>query len=78
MNNRSYPREVKAVEVVNSIFGPSLFMLPGGRAVYDEVWMADGGSALYLCRLEAKRDGGLRVGRRWIPWNTTLLQMYEK
>lgn len=66
-------KEIQAVEVANSIFGPGLFSLKNGRALYDEVWMADGGNALYLVRL----NNDLSIQRRWIPWNTVLLQHYD-
>lgn len=73
MEPKRYPRTVKAVDVAGSIFGPRLFKLPGGRALYEQVWIADGGRALYLARLEAD----LRVTRRWIPWDSLIIQMYK-
>lgn len=75
MGINEYPKRVKAVEVVNTDFGPNLYYLPGGRAGYDTVYMKDGGDALYLARLEA--DNGLHVVKRWIPWDTELIKMYD-
>lgn len=69
-----FPKLVKAVDVAGSIFGPGLFMLPGGRAKYDQVWVNDGGEALYLARLN---NNDLSVVMRWIPWETKVLQMYD-
>lgn len=81
MNGHDYPQIVAAVDVVNSVMGPGLFSLPGGRAMYDEVWMADGGRALYLARIEPIGTAGdgwqFRVVRRWIPWETMVVQHYE-
>ena len=72
----TYPKRVNANDVVNTDFAPGLFKLEGGRTVYDEVWMADGGSAVYLGRIDVTPDG-LKVVRRWIPWNAPILQMYD-
>lgn len=66
-----YPKLVKPADVVNSIFGSGLFMLPGGRALYDEVFMVDGGTAVYLVRI----NPDLTITRRWIDWDTPILQM---
>lgn len=71
-----YPKTVRARDVCNSIFGPGLFKLDGGRAVYDEVFLCDGGNALYLARVDMT-DEGMKIVRRWIPWDTNVLQMYE-
>ena len=74
-----YPKKVRACNVVNGNFAPGLFMLEGGRAKYDEVCMRDGGRALYLARVEEDRgdtDDGLAVKKRWIPWNTKVIQMF--
>ena len=60
---------VRAVDVVNSVFGPGIFKIPGGRATYDEVWMMDGGNAMYLCRL----SNDLSITKRWIPWHQYLI-----
>jgi len=70
-----YPKTVKPNEVVNTVFGDGLFRIKGGRAVYDEVWMADGGYAVYLARV-ISTDNGLRVTKRQISWDTELEQMY--
>jgi len=71
-----YPKKVKACDVVNGNFAPGLFMIEGGRAKYDEVTMADGGCAVYLARVEST-ENGLKVTRRWIEWDTPILQMFE-
>jgi hypothetical protein len=71
-----YPKKVKAVDFVGACFAPGLFKIDGGRALYDEIWMADGGNALYLCRVESV-DGGLKVIRRWIDWDTDLIMMFD-
>lgn len=72
-----FPKKVKALDVANSgVFAPGQFMLEGGRAGYDEVYMADGGCAVYLARVDST-DDGLRVVRRWIPLETTILQMFD-
>lgn len=68
-----YPKRVKAKEVVNGSFAPGLFMLIGGRAKYDQVWMCDGGNAIYLVRV----NGDLSTVRRWIGWDTELMQMFK-
>lgn len=66
-----YPKTVKPEQVVNEDFAPGLFRIKGGRAVYDEVWMTDGGIAVYLARV-ISTDEGLLVTKRWIPWETEL------
>ncbi len=71
-----YPKTVKPSEVVNDNYAPGLFRIKGGRAVYDEVWMPDGGRAVYLASVEST-DEGLKVTRRWIPWETALEQMFD-
>lgn len=68
-----FPRRIAAVDVVNGIFGPDLFSLPGGRARYDSVTMHDGGRALYLTRL----NPDLTAVWRWIDWETQLIQHYD-
>lgn len=68
-----FPRRVAAVDVVNGIFGPDLFSLPDGRARYDSVYMRDGGRALYLARL----NPDLTAVRRWIDWETELIQHHN-
>jgi len=74
--NGTYPKKVRACDVVNSNFAPGLFMLEGGQAKYDEVYKRDGGNAFYLTRIDAV-DKGLKVTKRWIPWNATVIQMFE-
>ena len=74
MNTPKYPRRVPAVDCVNSYFSPGLYSLPGGRVKYDSVVMTDGGSALYLSRAETTH--GLHIVRRWIPWDTEIIQHY--
>lgn len=58
---------------MNSIFGPELFALPGGRVRYDSVYMVDGGRAIYLARLHSD----LSAVFRWIPWETEVIQFYD-
>lgn len=70
-----YPKLVKPSDVVNDIFGDNLFRIKGGRAFYDEVWMADGVYGVYLARV-TPTDEGLRVTKRQISWDTELEQMY--
>lgn len=72
----SYPKRVRACDVVNGYFAPGLFMLEGGRAVYDEVYMVDGGKAVYLARLDVLPEG-MKIVRRWIDWNAPIIQMFE-
>lgn len=74
-----YPKIVKPSDVVNGDFAPGLFRIRGGRALYDEVWMADGGEAVYLARVRGGDtvEDGIFVTRRWIPWDTELEQMFE-
>ena len=73
----SYPKKVKVQDVAgNGEFAPGLFMLEGGRAKYDEVYIADGGRAAYLIRVDSSPNG-LKVVRRWIEWNAPLLQMFD-
>ena len=72
----NYPKRVNASDVVNGNFAPGLFMLEGGRAVYDEVWMSDGGNAVYLARVESSSDG-LKIVRRWIDWDAPIIQMFD-
>jgi hypothetical protein len=71
-----YPETVMPADVVNSCFGTGLFRIKGGRALYDQVTMQDGGKAVYLARLTSTAEG-LQVYERWIPWDTVLEQMYE-
>lgn len=71
-----YPKTVKPSDVVNDSFSPGLFRIKGGRALYDEVYMADGGRAVYLGRVTPTNEG-LCVTKRWISWDTELEQMYE-
>ncbi len=71
------PKEVKPADVVNSIFGTNLFKIKGGRAYYDSVYMVDGGTAVYLTRIDFLPDGLFKSVRRQISWETTLIQMYE-
>lgn len=78
-----YPKTVLPAEVVNENFAPGLFRIKGGRALYDEVYMADGGRAVYLGRVISTADiqgdnpfSGLKVTKRWIPWDTQLEQMF--
>lgn len=73
---QNYPKRVKACDVANGEFAPGLFMLEGGRALYDEVYMADGGQAVYLARVEST-DEGLRVVPRWIDWDAPIIQMFD-
>lgn len=70
---RDYPKVVMPHDVVNGIFAPGLFRIKGGRALYDQVWMADGGDAVHLVRL----NPDLSFVRRWISWDTELEQMFE-
>lgn len=82
-----FPKVVPAHEVVNCYFGKDLFQVKGGRAKYDEVWMADGGEALYLVRLippagdnstpDTSPKALFRIYKRWIPWTTILLMLYQ-
>ncbi len=78
-----YPKTVLPAEVVNGNFAPGLFRVKGGRALYDEVYMADGGRAVYLARVISTVDiqggnlfSGLKAIRRWIPWDTQLEQIF--
>lgn len=78
----NYPKSVRPQDVVNSIFGDDLFMIEGGRATYDEVYMSDGGSAVCLVRVRPAgfRENGapiLSVTRRYITWDTPLIQLYD-
>lgn len=76
----TYPRTVKPNEVVNQMFGEGLFRLKGGRALYDEVYMFDGGQAVYLCRLEQVKVNGqwrFKVAKRRIPWDAEIEMMYD-
>lgn len=68
-----YPKTVKPQDVVGGVFSPGLYRIKGGRALYDEVWMADGGSAVYLVRL----NPDLSAVRRWIDWDIELEQMFD-
>lgn len=72
----AYPKVVKPGDVVNGDFAPGMFRIKGGQTVYDQVWMADGGRAVYLVKVISVEDG-LLVTRRWIPWDTKLEQMFE-
>lgn len=74
--NIMYPKTVKPGEVVNENFAPGLFRIRGGRALYDEVYMADGGRAYYLGRVTTTSKG-LSVTKRWINPDTELEQMFE-
>lgn len=71
-----YPKLVRPCDVVNGFFAPGLFMLEGGRAKYDQVYMHDGGGAVYLVRIESC-DNGLKVVKRWIDWDAKFLQMFD-
>lgn len=72
----NYPLEIQAYDVAgDGNFAPGKYKIVGGRAFYDEVVILDGGYSLYLSRVE-NGDDGLRVIRRWIPWNTRLLLMF--
>jgi hypothetical protein len=75
-----YPKIVKAKDVVNNgLFAPGLYRIKGGRAFYDEVWMADGGIAVYPIRIEVidNDDGGsFKIIKRHIDWDTELEQMF--
>lgn len=79
MSNR-YPRPVKPHDVVNHGGRPGMFRIKGGRAVYDEVYMRDGGDAIYLVRIEAHPDGPphLKITKRQIDWNTKLEQLVSQ
>ena len=68
-----FPKVVKARDVAGGAFAPGQFMLQGGRAKYDQVWICDGGEALYLVRV----NNDLSVVRRWIEWDTEILQMFN-
>lgn len=68
-----YPKDVRVCDVVNSIFGPKLFRIKGGRITYDQVYMRDGGQGVYLVKVYPD----LRTYRRYIYWDTPLEQMYE-
>ena len=70
-----YLKIVKAYEVAGTMFGDGMFRIKGKRAFYDEVWIADGGIAFYLCRLWAEEDG-LHSTKRWIDPETELEQLY--
>lgn len=70
----NFPLTVKPADIVNKMFGPDLVRIKGGTALYDEVWMKDGGNAMYLVRL---LPDDLTVSRRWIPWETELEIMYN-
>lgn len=59
--------------MINGHFGPGLFKIKGGIALYDQVYMVDGGSAAYLVRIDAE----LHVTKRYIGWDTPLVQMYK-
>ncbi len=52
-----YPKTVKPSDVVNGDYAPGLFRIKGKRALYDEVWMADGGKAVYLHRVTFLNSG---------------------
>jgi hypothetical protein len=67
-----YPMLVKAVDVVNGDFDTGLFKLKNGKVAYDQVYMHDGGNALYLVRI----NSDLSTVMRWIPWDTELLKMF--
>lgn len=69
----TYPKKIKAVNVAGSYFAPDLFGLVKGRAKYDQVWVNDGGTALYLVRV----NNDLTVTKRWIPWDSEIIQFYE-
>lgn len=77
--NEQYPRTVSAKDVVNSIFSTGLFMLPGGRARYDEVYSRDGSHAIYLARIEVGQTiaDRLHIVRRRIDWETKIIQLFE-
>ncbi len=77
MDDNTYPKTVMPHQVVNENFAPGLFRIKGGRAVYDEVYMRDGGSAVYLVRITAAAFPGLKITKRWIPWDLELEQMFE-
>ncbi len=68
-----YPKHVRVCDVVNSIFGPGLFRRIGGQALYDQVYMLDGGRAAYLVRIE--KD--LHIVKQYIPFDSAVVQMYE-
>jgi hypothetical protein len=69
----AYPKLVRPADVVNSHFAPGLYRIKGGRQFYDQVYMRDGGQAVYLARIEPN----LKIVKRWIGWNTILEQMFD-
>lgn len=73
-----YPKTVLPQDVVNGEFAEGLFRIKGGRALYDQVSMQDGGKAVYLVRIEsAEVPPYLKVISRWIAGDTELEQMFE-
>lgn len=69
-----YPHVVNPWEEANGQFAPGLFRIKGGRALYEEIYLADGGRALYLARVEPTDDGRLKVVRRWFDPDRTLIE----
>lgn len=70
-----YPKEVRACDVAGTDFGPQLYKLKGGTALYDEVYVTDGGNAFYLARIRYDHDPVISL--RWIPFDSILIKMYD-
>ena len=64
---------IRARDVAGHGYTTGAFRITGGRAVYDEVYVADGGRAIYLVRVN--RD--LSITKRWIPWDQMLIQLED-
>lgn len=69
------PKIGKACEFAGTEFGDGMFRTKGGRALYDEVWVADGGNAIYLCKVFAD-ENGINVIKRWVPWDSEIEQLW--